>query len=140
MRMNDAPVVLITNALHYVGPASVARISRNGARIVAQDEAFSDPSIRQSFDRQGIITCDVTKPEDIIEAALDAYGRIDAVVSNDEAPAIRAPLEDATTADFRSGLEAMMVRPFELARAAIKPMKHQGGGRIILVTSAAPLR
>jgi NAD(P)-dependent dehydrogenase (short-subunit alcohol dehydrogenase family) len=142
MRMNDAPVVLITNALHYVGPASVARMSRNGARIVAQDAAFSDSSIRQSFiaDRDGIITCDVTGADDIVAAALEAHGRIDAVVSNDEASAIRAPLEEATTADFRSGLEAMMVRPFELAKAAIKPMKRQGGGRIILVTSAAPLR
>jgi NAD(P)-dependent dehydrogenase (short-subunit alcohol dehydrogenase family) len=142
MRMNDAPVVLITNATQYVGPASVARMSRNGARIVAQDPAFSNPSIRQSFiaDRAGIVTCDVTMPDEIIAAVLDAHGRIDAVVSNDEAPAIRAPLEEAATSDFRSGLEAMMVRPFELAKAAIKPMKRQGGGRIILVTSAAPLR
>ena len=62
------------------------------------------------------------------------------VVSNDDAPAIRAPLEDARVDDFRAGLEAMLVRPFLLAQAAVKPMKRQGGGRILLVTSAAPFR
>ena len=140
--MNDTPVVLITNALQYVGPASVSRMSRGSVRIVAQDPGFSDQPTRQSFiaDRHGIVTCDVTAPDEIVAAALDAYGRLDAVVSNDDAPAVRAPLEDATIDDFRSGLEAMMVRPFELAKAAVKPMKRQGGGRIILVTSAAPLR
>jgi NAD(P)-dependent dehydrogenase (short-subunit alcohol dehydrogenase family) len=61
-------------------------------------------------------------------------------VSNDDAPAIRAPLEEASVEDFRTGLEEMMVRPFMLAKEAVKPMKRQGGGRILLVTSAAPFR
>lgn len=140
--MKDAPVVLITNATQYVGPASVSRLSRSGARIVAQDAAFSDPSTRQSFiaDRPGVIACDLTEPGEIVAATLAACGRLDAVVSNDDAPAIRAALGDAKIDDFRSGLEAMMVRPFALAKEAIKPMKRQGGGRIILVTSAAPFR
>jgi NAD(P)-dependent dehydrogenase (short-subunit alcohol dehydrogenase family) len=134
--MNDGPVVLITSATQYVGPASVSRLSRSGARIVAQDAAFSDLSLRRSFiaDRPGIAACDLTESDDIVAAALAAHGRIDAVVS------IRAVLEDAKIDDFRSGLEAMMVRPFALAKAAVKPMKRQGGGRIVLVTSAAPFR
>ena len=140
--MSDTPVVLVTNALQYVGPASVARMSRGAARIVAQDAGFSDQATRQAFiaDRPGIVTCDVIAPDEIVAAAIDAHGRLDTVVSNDDAPAIRAALEDASIDDFRSGLEAMMVRPFELAKAAVKPMKRQDGGRIILVTSAAPLR
>jgi NAD(P)-dependent dehydrogenase (short-subunit alcohol dehydrogenase family) len=140
--MNADPVVLITNATQYVGPASVSRLSRGGARIIAQDAAFSDPSTRQSFlkDYPGIAVCDATEPAEIVAASLAVCGRLDAVVSNDDAPAIRAPLEDAMIEDFRTGLEAMMVRPFALAQAAIRPMKHRGGGRIILVTSAAPFR
>jgi NAD(P)-dependent dehydrogenase (short-subunit alcohol dehydrogenase family) len=140
--INDGPVVLITGATQYVGPASVSRLSRNGARVVAQDAAFSDSSLRQSFiaDRPGITACELTEPEAIVAAVLAAHGRIDAVVSNDDAPAIRAPLEDASIDDFRLGLEAMMVRPFALAKAVVKPMKRQGGGRIVLVTSAAPFR
>jgi NAD(P)-dependent dehydrogenase (short-subunit alcohol dehydrogenase family) len=34
----------------------------------------------------------------------------------------------------------MLVRPFALAQAAVPAMKRQGGGRIVLITSAAPLR
>jgi NAD(P)-dependent dehydrogenase (short-subunit alcohol dehydrogenase family) len=72
--MNDGPVVLITSATQYVGPASVSRLSRSGARIVAQDAAFSDLSLRRSFiaDRPGITACDLTEPDDIVAAALAA--------------------------------------------------------------------
>ena len=34
----------------------------------------------------------------------------------------------------------MMVRPFALAQATVAPMRKQGGGRILFITSAAPLR
>jgi NAD(P)-dependent dehydrogenase (short-subunit alcohol dehydrogenase family) len=87
-----------------------------------------------------IVATAAVEPAAIVEAALKAHGRLDAVISNDDAPAIRAPLESASLDDFRKGLEAMMVRPFALAQAAVAPMKKQGGGRILLITSAAPLR
>jgi NAD(P)-dependent dehydrogenase (short-subunit alcohol dehydrogenase family) len=136
------PVVLITNATQYVGPASIARLTVDGARTVAQDPNFSDVATRDAFltMHPGIITIGLTEPAAIVEAALTAHGRIDVVISNDDAPAIRAPLETAKLDDFRAGLEAMMVRPFALAQAAVAPMKRQGGGRILLITSAAPLR
>lgn len=139
--MNN-PVVLITNATEYVGPASIARLTRDGAKIVAQDPGFSEATACDAFAARhpGVATTGAIEPATIVEAALAAHGRIDTVISNDDAPAIRAPLETANLDDFRAGLEAMMVRPFALAQAAVTPMKKQGGGRIVLITSAAPLR
>jgi NAD(P)-dependent dehydrogenase (short-subunit alcohol dehydrogenase family) len=137
------PVVLITNATQYVGPASIARLARDGAKIVAQDPSFSDTAARDRLTAQhppGIATTGATDPAAIVEAALTAHGRIDTLISNDDAPAIRAPLETAKLDDFRDGLEAMMVRPFALAQAVAAPMKRQSGGRILFITSAAPLR
>lgn len=140
--MADRQVVLVTNVTQYVGPAAVARLSRGGARILAQDAAFSDPATRRAFVETypDIAVSNAIEPAEVVDAALLAYGRLDSVVSNDDAPAIRAPLEEASVEDFRTGLEEMMVRPFMLAKAAVKPMKRQGGGRILLVTSAAPFR
>jgi NAD(P)-dependent dehydrogenase (short-subunit alcohol dehydrogenase family) len=135
-------VVLITNVLHYVGPASVAKMAADGARLVCQDASFADESARAEWMRAhpGIPATGAEDPAQIVAAALDAYGRVDSVVSNDEFPALRAPLEQAKLDDLRAGLEAMVVRPFALAQAAVAPMKRQGGGRLLLITSAAPLR
>jgi NAD(P)-dependent dehydrogenase (short-subunit alcohol dehydrogenase family) len=138
----DAPVILITNATQYVGPASISRLIRDGARVVAQDKSFKEPAASEAFARAhpSTVTTDATDPHVIVEAALAKFGKLDTLISNDDAPAIRAPLETAKLDDFRAGLEAMMVQPFALAQAAVAPMKKQGGGRILLITSAAPLR
>jgi NAD(P)-dependent dehydrogenase (short-subunit alcohol dehydrogenase family) len=140
--LSEKPVVLITNATQYVGPAAIARLVRDGARVVAQDLSFADKAARDEFATKypGIIATAATEPAAIVEAALKGFGRVDTVISNDDAPAIRAPLESAKLEDFRSGIEAMMVRPFALAQATVPPMKQQGAGRILLITSAAPLR
>jgi NAD(P)-dependent dehydrogenase (short-subunit alcohol dehydrogenase family) len=47
--LSEKPVVLITNATQYVGPASVARLVRDGARVVAQDLSFADKAARDAF-------------------------------------------------------------------------------------------
>jgi NAD(P)-dependent dehydrogenase (short-subunit alcohol dehydrogenase family) len=47
--LSEKPVVLITNATQYVGPASIARLVRDGARVVAQDLGFTDQPTRDAF-------------------------------------------------------------------------------------------
>jgi NAD(P)-dependent dehydrogenase (short-subunit alcohol dehydrogenase family) len=140
--VTDTAVVLITNATRYVGPASIERLTRDGARIMAQDASFDDRATCEALVAKypDISLMGTAGPSRVVDATLALYGRLDAVISNDDAPAIRAPLESAKLDDFRTGLEAMMVRPFALAQAAVAPMKRQGGGRIVLITSAAPLR
>jgi len=41
---------------------------------------------------------------------------------------------------MRDGLEAMVVAPFRLIGAAVRQMKQQGSGRIVMATSAVPFR
>ena len=139
--MNEPYVVLITNVTSYVGPAAVDRLIADGATIVAQSRDFDEVAVQQAFHRKyptvKIVGHDERK---LVEAALNAYGRLDCVVSNDDARAVRADITGANMDEFRAGLEQMLIRPFSLAQAAIPPMKGQGGGRILLITSAAPLR
>ncbi len=135
-------VVLITNALHYIGPASIPRMLADGAKVVAQDASFADAAKRDAWAKAhpGATAAAAQAPADLVAEAIAAYGRIDAVVSNDEHPAVRAPLDVARLDELRAGLEAMVVRPFALAQASLEQLKRQGGGRILLITSAAPLR
>lgn len=140
--MPENPVILVTNVLHYVGPGAVVRLQRDGARVVVQDVGFADPAARKAYAEAhpGLTVLAEQTPRELVAAALARHGRLDAVVSNDDYPAVRASLEDAEIEEFRAGLEAMLVRPFALAQAAVAPMKRQGGGRILFITSAAPLR
>lgn len=140
--MAQSKTVLVTSVTHYVGPASVARLLADGVQVVAQDASFAAAEARERYAEahpRATVTA-AQEPAEMVAAALAAHGRLDAVVSNDEHPAIRAEIEAAKLEDFRAGLEAMLVRPFALAQVAAAAMKRQGGGRIVLVTSAAPLR
>jgi NAD(P)-dependent dehydrogenase (short-subunit alcohol dehydrogenase family) len=135
-------VVLITNVLHYVGPSAVAKLAADGAKLVCHDASFADGGQRAAWAQAhpGATATAAQAPADLVAEAVSTHGRLDAVVSNDEFPAIRAPLEEAQLDDLRAGLDAMVVRPFALAQAAVPQMKRQGAGRILLITSAAPLR
>lgn len=140
--MAASKVVLVTNATSYVGPAAVARLTQDGARVVAQSADFAMEEARKAFANKHpqAFLIEPSDPTALVQAAVSRFGRLDCVVSNDDAPAIKAAVADADLGDFRAGLEAMMVAPFALAKAAIPVMKAQGGGRIVLMTSAAPLR
>jgi NAD(P)-dependent dehydrogenase (short-subunit alcohol dehydrogenase family) len=135
-------VILITNVRHYAGPAAVTKLAADGARLVCHDASFADPKAQAEWAQAhpGVLATSAQTPEDVVGAALAAHGRIDALVSNDEFPALRAPVEHAKLDDLRAGLEAMVVRPFAYAQAAVGPMRKQGSGRLLLITSAAPLR
>ena len=140
--MFGAKVVLISNATGYVGPAAISRLVEDGAQIVAQSREFADAATRRAFadEHPAAVLIESEAPHDLVHAAISTFGQLDCVVSNDDAPAIKAAVVDADLDVFRAGIEEMLVRPFALAKAAIPVMKAQGGGRIVLITSAAPLR
>src|SRR5690606_937988 len=74
----------------------------------------------------------------IIEAALAQWGRIDAVVHN------AGILRDASFAklepdDLHSVLAVHLLGAFHVAQPAFRHMKDNGGGRLVLTTSASGL-
>lgn len=74
----------------------------------------------------------------IVQAALDAYGRIDVLVHN--ATINRSgPFRDLTFADFSAVLDVHLFGAFHLAKATFPLMCDQGYGRIVLVSSIAGL-
>ncbi len=142
MGILDGKVVLITKATEFVGAAGCDSCRAEGATVVAQDPGFADPNRRAAFAKAHpeVDTLAEESPRALVEAVVADHGRLDGLVPNDGFPAIRAKVEEADPADMRAGLEAMVVEPFCLIGAAIPQMKRQGGGRIVVATSAAPYR
>jgi NAD(P)-dependent dehydrogenase (short-subunit alcohol dehydrogenase family) len=83
------------------------------------------------------VPLDVTDPaqaEAAIQAAVDAFGRIDVVVNNAGYANI-APVEDISLADFRAQVDAVFFGTVYVTKAALPVFRRQGSGYFIQVTS-----
>lgn len=142
MGILDGKVVLVTSVRHFVGGAAARACAEESATVICHDDSFADAQAGTAFETEnpGLAATGAQEPQALVDAIMDRYGRIDVLVSNDAFPAIRAPVEEASEEDMRAGLEALVVRPFAMAGAVAPAMKAAGQGRILFVTSAAPLR
>lgn len=139
--MTPKNVCLLTHVRHFVGPAVVRRLLDENMVVVCHDASFADPDARATFAAEvpGAETCAAGQPAEIVTEVRDRFGRLDALVSNDPYPAVRAPVDEADPDEFRRALEALLVWPFTIIGRAAAVMKAQEAGRIVLVSSAAPL-
>lgn len=136
-----ADIILLTHVRHFIGPGAVRRLLQDGHTVVCHDMSFADAAARAAFAAEvpGAEVCAATDPAALTAEVLARFGRIDALVSNDPYPAVRAPVEEADPEEFRRALEAMVVWPYTLIGKVAAAMKARKAGRILIVSSAAPL-
>lgn len=139
--MLEGKAALVTNVCHFVGVAAAETLQAHGAKVLCHDSSFGDEQARQAFasDHSTLNLLAETETGAAVDATVDALGHLDIAVINDFYPAVRAPIEEASLDDYRDGLEALMVVPFATAAAAARHMKPRKEGKLIFVTSAAPL-
>lgn len=139
--MTDKRIAILTDATHFVGDAIATRLSTDGYQVFAVDPAFSDAGKRTAFESLGdsVVALTHTSAGDVIEHVMSEAGQIDLLASNDAYPAIRAPLTDITSDALRDTLEALVVKPFDFASLVAGHMKARKQGKIVFLTSAAPL-
>lgn len=112
--------VLVTMADRYTGPAVVEHLGREGAEVIADDGRYADPG----------------DPAALVERV----GRVDVLVIN--LIASWKPTAAVDTSDDRwLGMFERLVHPtMRFTRAVLPQMIEREAGKIIVVTSAAPLR
>ncbi len=128
--MLEGRVIVITHAEHFVGPATAGLLAGYGATVVCHGGGTG----------KGVIAAKASEPEALVEEVIASRGRIDTLICNDAYPAVRAPVEEAEPDEMRRALEALVEWPYRLIGAAVPHMKATGSGKIVMVTSAAPLR
>jgi len=128
--------------ISFAGHGTTETALAQGATVLAHDPSFQEPSARRKYESQfaGAHALAATDPATLIELALKRHGHIDALVNNDAHPALRAPLAEARLDDYRAAFEAMAVAPFRLVQLVAPSMRKRKRGRIVFVSSAAPLR
>jgi NAD(P)-dependent dehydrogenase (short-subunit alcohol dehydrogenase family) len=126
----------IATALAGVG-SGVVLASRSGARC---EQAAARLSAKTGRVAQGR-ACDVTDERaitDVVERVMNDYGRLDVLVTSAGVQA-RGTLDQLDVRTLRTCLEVNVVGTWLACRAAAKPMRAAGYGRILTLSSALGL-
>ena len=151
----DGRVVIVTGAGRGLGRAHALLLGSLGARVVVNDlgcspeggEGSPTPAeqVASEIEAQGGVAFanagDVATDGGVgalVDAALDRFGRVDAVVHNAGIVG-RADVPDITTATLRDIISVHLVGGFLLAKAVWPGMVARGYGRFVNTTSAAGL-
>ena len=138
-------VAIITGGGRGIGAAAAARLVAAGASVVltarSEEEVEAVAArLRQAKGRAIAVPGDITDPEaveEIVESALDQFGRVDILVNN---AGVIWPLEETVDADpdeWAYNITTNLIAPFMLVRNVLPLMVDQGYGRILNISSDA---
>lgn len=117
-------------------------ILKNRTALVTSAEDYMGPAIAELFAQEGAsVTCDYgSEYSDGELAKLLQAGLPDIVVANLAEPPRTAAVDSIVDQDWQLLFDKLVHPLMRLVRAVAGPMKARGHGKIIAVTSAAPLR
>lgn len=133
-------VALVTGGTHGIGFAIALELLREGAAVVVSGLPADADEGRVAFAVAGfspaIVTGDLIEEEfcrELVAQTLARHGRVDCLVNN--AFSFLAKGLDATPADFARSFGVGPVAFALLTQLVAEPMKRQGGGAIVNVSS-----
>jgi NAD(P)-dependent dehydrogenase (short-subunit alcohol dehydrogenase family) len=146
-RPRSGQVAVITGGSAGLGLAIAGALARAGSTVVLAGR--SAERCRQAAARLTAQTgspalghgCDVTDEDAVdrlVDRALSAYGRLDALVTSAGVQA-RGTIDELSVADLRACLDVNVVGTWLACRAAAAPMRAAGYGRILTLASALGL-
>lgn len=133
-------VALVTGATHGIGRAIALELLREGASVVATGLPADAEEGRAAFRAAGfeplVVVGDLADEKfrrELVAQALERFGRLDFLVNN--AFSFLAKGLDATPEDFARSFNVGPVAFASLIQQAAEPMKRQGGGAVVNVSS-----
>lgn len=134
--MSESPVAIVTAAGRGMGAACARELAARGYRLALLSPSGAATALARELNGVGR-TGSVTREADLIalvEAAVQSYGRIDAVVNNTGHPP-KGDLLELTDADWTAGLELVLFSVIRMARLVTPVMAGQGGGAIVNIST-----
>jgi NAD(P)-dependent dehydrogenase (short-subunit alcohol dehydrogenase family) len=133
--------VIITGAGTGIGRAIARVFHREGARILAADFSGAQNTLPEELG-EGVIPfhADVTVERDVeamFEMALEAFGRVDALVNNAGTVFSRQP--ELSTEYFADFTQTNLLGVMLCCKYGVRAMSANGGGSIVNVSSVSSL-
>ncbi len=136
--MNDTRVAIVTAAGKGMGAAIARELSRCGYALALMSASGGAETLAGELGAVGL-TGSVTEPRDLqrlVDAALERYGRLDAVVNNTGHPS-KGPLLALTDEQWHAGLDLLLLNVIRMSRLVTPVMTRQGGGAIVNISTFA---
>jgi NAD(P)-dependent dehydrogenase (short-subunit alcohol dehydrogenase family) len=136
-------IVIVTGAAQGIGSATAQLLSRKGARLLLADVQVERVArvaerIREVGGVAESVATDITDPEQAIamaEAALAAFGRIDALVNNAALDAPTGHAAEIGVTHWRRVIDVDLSGAWWCTRAVIPTMRAHRNGRIVNISS-----
>ena len=147
---SEQRAVIVTGSSSGIGAATARRLAGHGWRVAvnyskSEDAAHQVAAECRSAGGEAIaVRADVTDDAQcrrLAQAALDQWGRLDALVNNAGATKFvpHANLDDLNAEDFQRIYATNVVAAFQMARACAPALRASGRGAVVNVSSLASL-
>jgi 3-oxoacyl-[acyl-carrier protein] reductase len=128
MGVLDDKVAIVTGSARGIGRATAELLASQGAKVVIND-LDGDVAQQTASEIQGetaVFAGDLTAegaPEQLIQTAIDAWGRIDIIVNN-AGYTLDAPIHKMSDEWFQKMLDIHLIVPFRVIRAAAPHLRE----------------
>jgi len=130
-------VAIVTGASSGLGARFATVLADAGADVVAAARRLDRLEQLAEGRRIAPVRCDVTDAADVerlVETALERFGRVDICVNN-AGGSSGGPDRQATLEAFRGVIRLNLDSVFALSQAVARPMREQGSGSVINISS-----
>ena len=128
MGVLDGKSAIVTGSARGIGRATAELLVAQGAQVLINDldGDVAEQAAKEIAGETAVFAGDLTKgdaPEQLVQKALDAFGKIDIVVNN-AGYTLDAPIHKMTDEHFQAMLDIHTVVPFRVIRAAAPHLRE----------------
>lgn len=139
---HHAPVVVVTGASKGIGHAIAETLASGGSRLVlaVRSSASADALAREFGDVALVVQVDVAAPdaaEVVLQAGLEHWGRLDALVNNAGVIDPIAPLAKTDALAWEASIQINLLAPYRFIRGLLALPSDGSKRRIINLSSGA---
>ena len=136
----EGKVAIVTGGASGFGAGIVRKFVAEGAKVMIADLNMADELVAELGSSARAVTANVAQDASVkamVDATLEAFGRIDILINNAGTTHLPTPMEDVSEDDFDKVFAVNCKSVYLTAKHIVPVLKKQGSGAILNVASTA---